>query len=168
MKHIKNITNIFILLGDTSNNNKIYNNNFILPVNGKVTTEYGEQRYINDKKTSYAHAGIDIAAPTGTNVKASNSGNVTLSRDLALTGKTIIIDHGQGLFSFYQHLDELFVDADVFVDRGEVIGTVGSTGRSTGAHLHFAISFHNKYIEPGYLIYNEPITKNNFEILFNK
>lgn len=153
---------------DTSNNNKIYNNNFILPVNGKVTTEYGEQRYINDKKTSYAHAGIDIAAPTGTNVKASNSGNVTLSRDLALTGKTIIIDHGQGLFSFYQHLDELFVDADVFVDRGEVIGTVGSTGRSTGAHLHFAISFHNKYIEPGYLIYNEPITKNNFEILFNK
>jgi hypothetical protein len=153
---------------EISTNSKIYNDNFILPVKGRVTTEYGEYRFINDKITSYSHSGIDIAAPEGTNIKATNSGIVTLSRNLALTGNTIIINHGQGLFSYYQHLDQLFTNSGAEINKGDIIGTVGSTGRSTGAHLHFAISFHNKYIEPGYLIYNEPITKSNYNVLFEK
>ncbi|MDM8534194.1 M23 family metallopeptidase, partial [Clostridiaceae bacterium HSG29] len=153
---------------DIVDENKNYSNQFILPVTGKVTTEFGEYRYINDRVTSYSHSGIDIAAEKGTKVKTTNSGYVTLSKNLVLTGNTIIIDHGQGMFSFYQHLDERFVKTDQFVENGEYIGTVGTTGRSTGPHLHFAISFHNKYIDPGYLIYNEPITKDNYIELFNE
>jgi len=153
---------------DIVDENRNYSENFILPVKGKVTTEFGEYRYINDRVTSYSHSGIDIAVEKGTKIKATNSGYVTLSKNLDLTGNTIIIDHGQGLFSFYQHLDEVFVKTDQFVKQGEYIGTVGTTGRSTGPHLHFAISFHNKYIDPGYLIYNQPITKDNYIELFGK
>jgi len=153
---------------DIVDENKNYSENFIIPVKGKITTEFGEYRYINDRITSYSHSGIDIAVEKGTKVKATNSGYITLSKNLDLTGNTIIIDHGQGIFSFYQHLDERFVETDQFVKNGEYIGTVGTTGRSTGPHLHFAISFHNKYIDPGYLIYNQPITKDNYIELFNE
>lgn len=139
---------------------------FILPTEGRLTTEFGEGRYINDAITSYSHSGIDIGAPAGTDVKATNAGKVTLSRHFALTGNTIIIDHGQGLLSYYLHLDERYVSENDFVERGKIIGTVGSTGRSTGPHLHFGMSIFTTYVEPGYFIYNEVITKENYKKLF--
>jgi murein DD-endopeptidase MepM/ murein hydrolase activator NlpD len=149
-----------------SSEEQYYDENFIMPLKARITTEFGEGRYINDAITSYAHSGLDLAAPKGTPVHAINHGVVTLSRHFDLTGNTIIIDHGQGLLSYYLHLDTLNVELNDKVTTGDLIGTVGSTGRSTGPHLHFGTSFYTTYIEPGYFIYGEPITKENYEELF--
>ena len=149
-----------------SSEKKYYDDAFIMPLESRISTEFGENRYVNDRVTSYSHSGLDIAAPTGTPVHAINHGLVTLSRHFALTGNTIVIDHGQGLFSYYFHLDTLNVNLNDPVKTGDLIATVGATGRSTGPHLHFGTSFYTTNIEPGYLIYGEPITKENYETLF--
>jgi murein DD-endopeptidase MepM/ murein hydrolase activator NlpD len=81
---------------------------------------------------------------------------------LILTGNSVVIDHGQGLFSVYFHLDKLFVSTVEFVKRGQLIGAVGSTGFSTGPHLHFTMSCAQSNIEPGYMLYDRSITKNNY------
>ena len=140
---------------------RYYNQPFIVPVSGRLTTEFGQTRYVNDAPTSSRHSGLDIAAPTGTPILATNNGRVTLSMDLILTGNTIVIDHGQGLFSVYYHMHELFVEEGQLVERGEPLGTVGSTGFSTGPHLHFTMSYYKHNLEPGYFLVGEPITYEN-------
>lgn len=149
-----------------SNSEPYFEKPFIIPVKGRVSTEYGERRFVNNEPTSYHHAGLDIAAPTGTKVLASNSGKVKLSMFLTLTGNSIVIDHGNGFFSTYYHMEDRFVEEGNMVNIGDEIGTVGSTGFSTGPHLHFMISYYNQNLEPGYLIYNEPITYENYKTLF--
>ncbi len=121
---------------------RYYTEDFLLPVRGRLTTEFGETRYVNDFPTSYRHLGLDIAAPEGTEVKAANRGKVVLARSLILTGNTVMIDHGEGLFSVYHHLLNLSVKAGEIAERGQKIGEVGSTGFSTGPHLHFMISYY--------------------------
>ena len=140
---------------------RYYSEPFALPVSGRLSTEFGQTRYVNDAPTSSRHSGLDIAAPTGTPVVATNNGRVTLSMDLTLTGNTIVIDHGQGLFSVYYHMHERFVEEGHLLERGETIGTVGSTGFSTGPHLHFTISYYRHNLEPGYFLVGEPITFEN-------
>lgn len=141
---------------------KYYTGPFILPTKGRLTTEFGETRTVNGAPTTYRHAGLDIAAPLNSSVLATNTGRVTLSMPLILTGNSIVIDHGQGLFSVYFHLEKLLVSHGDIVERGQLIGTVGSTGFSTGPHLHFTMSHYGVNIEPGYIIYGESITKNNY------
>lgn len=153
---------------EVSSDQKYHDNNFILPVKGRLSTEYGEQRYINDSKTSYNHSGIDIAAPQGTDIKATNRGKVTLARDFILTGKTITIDHGHGIFSIYYHLNEMHVEKDGLVEKGEIIGTVGSSGFSTGPHLHFIISIYDNNLSPGKMIYGEQMKYNNYQELMDE
>ncbi len=145
----------------TSADERYYNQPFVLPVPGRLTTEFGQTRYVNNAPTSYRHSGLDIAAPAGTNVLTANNGRVTLSMELILTGNTVVIDHGQGLFSVYYHMQELFVEEGQFVERGEPVGTVGSTGFSTGPHLHFTMSYFEHNLEPGYFLAGEPITYEN-------
>lgn len=140
---------------------------FILPVGGRLSTEYGETRHVNGSPTSYRHSGLDIASPQGTPIVATNDGLVTLSMHLTLTGNTIVIDHGQGIFSTHFHLHERFVEKGDTVLSGEQIGTVGTTGFSTGPHLHFTMSYYSQNIEPGELIYGEPVTYDNYKKLFN-
>jgi murein DD-endopeptidase MepM/ murein hydrolase activator NlpD len=144
---------------------KYYSEPFILPTKGRITTEFGETRTVNGAPTSYRHSGLDIAAPTNTDVLATNSGRVTLAMNLTLTGNSIVIDHGEGLFSVYFHLEKLFVSQGDMVERGQLIGGVGSTGFSTGPHLHFTMSHYSTNVEPGYLIYSQPVTKNNYQEL---
>ncbi|MEW6624942.1 MAG: M23 family metallopeptidase [Bacillota bacterium] len=146
---------------ETSAEDRYYNQPFVLPVLGRLTTEFGETRYVNNAPTSSRHSGLDIAAPTGTPIVAANKGRVTLSMELILTGNTLVIDHGQGLFSVYYHMHELFVEEGQLVERGETIGTVGSTGFSTGPHLHFTMSYFKHNLEPGYFLVGEPITYEN-------
>lgn len=136
---------------------RYYTESFIWPVNGKLTTEFGETRYVNDLPTTYRHQGLDLAAPAGTEIKATNRGKVVLARSLILTGNTIMIDHGEGLFSVYHHMQSLSVNLGDIVERGQLIGTVGSTGFSTGPHLHFMISYYTTSLEPGYFLVGEPI-----------
>ena len=141
---------------------KYYTESFLLPVNGKLTTEFGESRIVNNALTTYRHAGIDIAAPLGSDVIATNAGKVMLSMHLTITGNSVVIDHGEGLFSVYFHLDKRFVSEGDLVTRGQLIGAVGSTGFSTGPHLHFTMSYYRFDIEPGYILYGESITKQNY------
>lgn len=144
---------------------RYYTEGFLLPVRGRLTTEFGETRYVNDFPTSYRHLGLDIAAPAGTEVKAANRGKVVLSRSLILTGNTVMIDHGEGMFSVYHHLLKLSVKKGDIAERGQKIGEVGSTGFSTGPHLHFMISYYTANLEPGYFLFGKPITYENYKEL---
>jgi murein DD-endopeptidase MepM/ murein hydrolase activator NlpD len=112
-----------------------------------VTTPYGAKRIINNKKRS-VHWGTDFRAPEGTPVYASLSGKVEIARELFFTGKTVIINHGLGLFTLYAHLSNITVDEGSFVKSGQTIGTVGSTGRSTGPHLHFGVYINDHRVDP--------------------
>ncbi|MBN1271224.1 MAG: M23 family metallopeptidase [Candidatus Aminicenantes bacterium] len=121
--------------------------NFCLPLQGKVFPNFGERRIFNNKPRS-PHGGVDISAPSGTPVAASNSGTVVLAEDLYFAGKTVIIDHGLGVFSMYCHFSEILADEGEKVRKGDVIGEVGATGRVTGPHLHWGIKIHNSRVDP--------------------
>jgi murein DD-endopeptidase MepM/ murein hydrolase activator NlpD len=125
----------------------LFTSTFIVPVKGRISTEYGQTRYVNGKFDK-SHMAIDYAAKTGTPVKATNDGIVVLADSLYLTGKSIYIDHGMELFSQYIHLNKISVKPGQKVKRGDVIGTVGTTGFSTGPHLHFAFWAHNTQVNP--------------------
>jgi murein DD-endopeptidase MepM/ murein hydrolase activator NlpD len=91
---------------------------------------------------------LDIAAPVGTPVWAPAAGRVVESGDFFFNGKTVFLEHGQGLVTMYCHLDRIDVEVDQQVDRGEVIGAVGMTGRVTGAHLHWSVSLNRTMVDP--------------------
>ncbi len=114
----------------------------------RITTEFGLIRYVNGSTVGTRHGAIDIAAGTGTPTLASGAGRVLYADFLQLTGNTVVIEHGYGLKSLYYHMHTLDVEAGDMVEQGEVIGTVGSTGFSTGAHMHFAMAVNSQYINP--------------------
>jgi murein DD-endopeptidase MepM/ murein hydrolase activator NlpD len=124
---------------------------FILPVEGNIFPNFGERRFFNNKPRSQ-HSGIDIASPKGTPVKASNSGRVVLATHLYFSGKTVVIDHGLGVFSIYCHFSEINVSSGDEVEKGEVIGKIGSTGRVTGPHLHWSIKIRGSRVDPNALL----------------
>ena len=121
---------------------------FIWPVDGRISGRYGNQRILNGEPRR-PHLGIDIAAPTGTPVKAAARGRVTLAEgDLFYTGGTIVLDHGHGVTSIYSHLQDVSVTEGAEVAQGAIIGTVGSTGRSTGPHLDWRINWFQTRLDP--------------------
>ena len=124
---------------------------FLRPVAGEVISAFGLRRILNGIPKS-PHNGIDFRAAAGTPIKAMARGEVALAEDLYYTGKTIILDHGGGLFSLYAHLETLTVAAGATVSTGKEIGTVGSTGRSTGPHLHMGTRLGKARIDPLALI----------------
>lgn len=128
----------------------LFHGAFIEPTTyNRVSTEYGVIRVTNDDwENTRRHYGIDFANTLGTPIYATNDGIVTLSYELYITGNTIIIDHGLGLFSMYYHLDELLVEEGESVEKGELIANMGSTGYSTGSHLHFGIWNDGVYLNP--------------------
>lgn len=119
---------------------KLWSGPWLLPVDGPITTHFGEQRSYNGSAPSGHHGGTDIGVDEGTPVKATNSGRVALARQLQLRGNMVIIDHGGGLFSGYAHLSAFAVAEGENVTAGEVIGYAGSTGLSTGPHVHWEMS----------------------------
>ena len=135
-----------------SNPRWLGNGRFIVPSTGKMRKNFGERRIFNDIFHS-RHRGIDIRSSRGTQVKASNSGKVTLIHDLYYAGNTVIIDHGLGLFSIYCHLSKILVKEGEFVRKGDIIGHVGATGRVTGPHLHWGFKLFDRYINPRSLLY---------------
>jgi len=124
---------------------------FILPVKGTTTGIFGTRRFYNGVEGNY-HNGFDIAADTGTPIVAPSSGKIILTGDFFYNGKSIFLDHGRGLKSIMIHLDEILVDENQFVEKGQMIGRVGTTGKSTGAHLHWSVLVNNTYIDPELLI----------------
>ena len=121
---------------------------FIIPVKGIISGVYGSQRILNGKP-KWPHYGIDIAAKKGTKIKSSATGIVTMAEpDLYYTGGTIIMDHGHGISTIYSHLAKLNVKVGDKVLQGDIIGTVGSTGRSTGPHLDFRVNWFQTRLDP--------------------
>ena len=125
-----------------------FKNQFIMPVKGIISGVYGSQRILNGKP-KWPHYGIDIAAKKGTKIKSSATGVVTMAEtDLYYTGGTIIMDHGHGISTIYSHLATLDVRVGDKVLQGDIIGTVGSTGRSTGPHLDFRVNWFQTRLDP--------------------
>ncbi|TCZ78957.1 M23 family metallopeptidase [Paenibacillus albiflavus] len=125
----------------------LFTTTFIQPVEGVLTTPYGYTRYVNGKLDS-RHTAIDLAAKEGTPIHATNDGIVALADNLYLTGNSIYIDHGMHLFSQYAHMSKLLVKTGDKVKQGDIIGLVGTTGFSTGPHLHFTFWAHNVPVNP--------------------
>ena len=135
-------------------NNIFFYTDFVKPVQGIITGKYGNQRILNGEPRR-AHYGIDIAAKKGTPVKSPANGVVTLvEKNLYFTGGTIIIDHGHGINSIYSHLQSVNVQKGQSILKGDIIATVGSTGRSTGPHLDFRIYWKDIAIDPELVLKN--------------
>jgi len=126
-----------------------FKNKFIAPLeNAIITGVYGSQRILNGKP-KWPHYGIDFAAKEGTKIKAMLDGTATMvENDLFYTGGTLIFDHGHGISTLYMHMQKIFVKKGQKVKQGDVIGTVGSTGRSTGAHLDVRLNWFGTRLDP--------------------
>lgn len=117
------------------------------PVSGAIESVYGAARVLNGQAKN-PHRGLDFEANAGDPVRACATGTVVLVADQYYAGKCVFVDHGNGVVSMYFHLSEVNVQNGYRVDRGEVLGKVGSTGRATGPHLHFAVSAQGRLIDP--------------------
>ena len=120
---------------------------FMWPVEGRVTSEFGTQRVYNNRP-GWMHSGIDISKKTGAPIRATQRGRVSLAQSFLIHGKTVMIDHGHGIVSIYNHMNRIDVTSNQMVNQGDIIGTVGSTGVSTGSHLHFGISIQSVRVNP--------------------
>ena len=123
------------------------NDAFIIPAIGTKTGVFGSQRFFNNKPRR-PHSGVDYANAIGTDIKAFASGRVVLVGDFYFNGKTILIDHGQGLMSIYIHLNDIKVKTGERVQQGLVIGKMGASGRATGPHLHFGVYLNGVAVNP--------------------
>ncbi len=117
---------------------KLWEGSFILPLGNPLSTPFGVKRIIN-KETISIHRGLDIKGKTGEEIRASNTGRVVLTEELFFGGKTVVLDHGLGIFTVYMHMSAFKVSPGDLVAKNEVIGLVGSSGRSSGPHLHFGV-----------------------------
>jgi murein DD-endopeptidase MepM/ murein hydrolase activator NlpD len=120
---------------------------FQFPAHGRMSGAFGTRRFFNDQERQ-PHSGVDIAAPRGTPVTAPADGVVIRVGDYFFNGRTIFIDHGQGLISMYNHLDRAAVAPGATVTRGQRIADIGMSGRATGPHLHWAVSLNNTRVDP--------------------
>ncbi|MEC7529771.1 MAG: M23 family metallopeptidase [Pseudomonadota bacterium] len=128
---------------------------FEWPAKGVISGVYGSQRILNGVP-KWPHYGLDIANETGTPVYAPVDGVVTMADDLYYSGNTLILDHGMRVFSTFLHMDTITVEVGETVKQGEQIGTIGSTGRSTGPHLDWRINLGNTRLDPQTIISGSP------------
>jgi murein DD-endopeptidase MepM/ murein hydrolase activator NlpD len=125
---------------------------FVWPVKGRISGVYGSQRILNGEPRR-PHLGVDIAAKTGTPIVATADGIVRIAHDgMFFTGKTAAIDHGHGLMSIYAHMSDVAVKDGQRVAKGDPIGKVGATGRVTGPHLHWGVSWFKTRLDPALLV----------------
>jgi len=127
---------------------KLWENEFMMPVEGRISSGYGEIRGFRDSSVSGRHRGVDIAAYRGTGISMPNNGVVVLCEKFRGLGNTVLIDHGQGVYSVYMHLYKINVKVSDRLEKGDVIGTVGSTGQSTGPHLHWGVYVNGVSVNP--------------------
>lgn len=119
------------------------------PTSGNITSRYGSRESIRD----HTHKGLDIAAKTGTPIKAVADGTVRFAGVMGGYGNLIIISHGNNVETYYGHCSKLYVKQGQKVNAGDLIGAVGSTGNSTGSHLHFEIRLNGVYVNPQQYLY---------------
>lgn len=122
----------------TTTPKRLWSERFALPMESVITSHYGNARMFNNELRSY-HAGTDFRASIGTPIRAINDGKVALAKERFMSGNSVIIDHGEGIYSAYFHCSELKVAMGEVVKKGQIIALSGDTGRVSGAHLHFSI-----------------------------
>ncbi len=134
-------------------NKALYKTGFMRPIKGgRISSVFGSQRILNGVPKNM-HNGLDIAVPRGTPVYAMTDGVVKLVADnFYYAGNYVLLDHGQGLNSFYLHLSKTLVKEGDKIKKGDVIGKVGTTGRSTGPHLHWGVQWYSKRIDPAQIL----------------
>ena len=128
------------------------------PAEAEISGVFGSARVFNGVKKSQ-HTGLDFRVTTGTPIVASNSGKVILARSLYFEGNCVMIDHGQGLITLYLHLSEIKVKEGDAVEKGQLLGLSGGTGRATAPHLHFAVRWRGEYLDPRTLLELRPPEK---------
>jgi murein DD-endopeptidase MepM/ murein hydrolase activator NlpD len=125
-----------------------YESGFTRPAQGRISGVFGSQRILNGIPRA-PHMGLDIAGPVGTPVVAAADGIVSLAKpDMVLTGQTVVVEHGFGLDTVYIHMSDIKVVDGQRVKQGDVIGAIGQTGRATGPHLHFGVTWFNTRLDP--------------------
>ncbi|WP_147822279.1 M23 family metallopeptidase [Salidesulfovibrio onnuriiensis] len=132
---------------DTISPERMWKLPFQRPVDGDVTSVYGLRRYLN-KQPKNPHRGMDFRAPKGTVIKSVADGKVVLVGEHYYAGNSVYIDHGNGVVSMYFHLSKVSVKEGETVERGQLVGLSGSTGRATGAHLHLSVAVLGKLVDP--------------------
>jgi murein DD-endopeptidase MepM/ murein hydrolase activator NlpD len=133
---------------DTISETRWWQDPFTPPVSGCMTSPFGVQRLHNGKATGEYHGGVDQRTPEGEAIRAVGAGTVTFAKQFNVLGNAVGIDHGQGLESMYLHMSRLVVAAGAAVGRGDVLGYAGSTGRSTGPHLHWVLYVNGINVNP--------------------
>ena len=128
-----------------------WNGPFEIPIPDGEGSNFGHRRVFNNQPRN-PHSGSDISASTGTPIQTTNRGRVVETGDYFFNGNTVIVDHGQGVFSVYLHLSRIDVEVGQIVDKGEALGLVGATGRVTGPHLHWGFRIQNARVDPFSLI----------------
>lgn len=123
----------------------LFTEKFILPLKSKITSTFGNRRIFNNKKDSW-HSGTDFRAPTGTPIPVANRGKVVFAEELFFNGNTVIVDHGMNIFTMYCHLSKITATVGSIVPQGEIIGKAGSTGRSSGPHLHWGLKINHEWV----------------------
>ena len=146
---IKKENRLIVNAREINSDLNFFKEKFILPVDEAIVTGvYGSQRILNGIP-KWPHYGLDFAQKKGTPIKAMNNGIATLvEKDLFYTGATLIFDHGHGISTLYMHLDKIFINEGDHVKKGEIIGTVGSSGRSTGPHLDVRLNWFGTRLDP--------------------
>ena len=130
---------------------RYWDGEFIAPVDGRLADNFGARRILNGVAKK-PHSGNDIRAQAGTEISSPNDGRVVYAGNMYYGGKTVIINHGHGLSTLYMHLSRVFVKYGEKVSKGDVIGLVGSTGRSTGPHLHWGAYLNGIKVDPASLL----------------
>jgi peptidase M23-like protein len=134
---------------------RLWRGAFRLPVEAEPASNFGQRRILNGQRRS-PHAGVDFDAKAGAPVSATGRGRVMVAEPLFLSGNTVVLDHGLGLFSFYGHLSAMTVQKGDLVEAGVLIGKVGATGRATGPHLHWTIRLNGARVNPLDLVALKP------------
>jgi len=132
---------------NTTSKTLYINDKFIYPLETKITSDFGKKRVYNGSLKSY-HSGTDYRAKVGTKIKAINNGKVVIAKDRFYAGNSIVLDHGNGIYSGYYHLSKMNYKEGDLVKKGDIIGLSGSTGRVTGPHLHFSFRIHGIQVDP--------------------
>ena len=138
---------------EVDSNLSFFKDIFIIPVDDAIITGvYGSQRILNGIP-KWPHYGLDFAQKKGTPVKAMNNGIVTLAeKDLFYTGATIIFDHGHGISTLYMHMEKIFVNVGDHIKKGDIVGTVGASGRATGPHLDIRLNWFGTRLDPATIL----------------
>lgn len=147
--------------------NRNWSGEFLAPVEGGISTFFGVSRILNGQRRG-RHNGIDIKARHGEKILCPNDGRVVMVDELFFGGKSVVVDHGQGLYSFFMHLEIVVVTAGGDVRKGDLIGTVGATGRATGPHLHWGVLLNGAKVDPLALMEATTDDKKAIEMVRNR